>query len=148
MPDHSPSTDERASLAQPSQSSSPLECTSHLGYSLVLNAMMLANTFREMRKGALEGKDVEYTEDRLFEVPQTSIDQMKHPQHPEYPVYYRHRILRPLPNGSVHRLTQDSILHFTWLESVNEHPNETVALEILERTMPQWGFDFQPRPAV
>ena len=34
MPDHSPSTDERASLAQPSQSSSPLECTSHLGFSL------------------------------------------------------------------------------------------------------------------
>ena len=36
MPDHSPSTDERASLAQPSQSSSPLECTSHLGFSLVV----------------------------------------------------------------------------------------------------------------
>ena len=35
MTDHSPSTDERASLAQPSQSSSPLECTSHLGFSLV-----------------------------------------------------------------------------------------------------------------
>ena len=35
MPDHSPSTDERASLAQPSQSSSPLECTSHRGFSLV-----------------------------------------------------------------------------------------------------------------
>ena len=35
MPDHSPSTDERASLTQPSQSSSPLECTSHLGFSLV-----------------------------------------------------------------------------------------------------------------
>ncbi len=35
VPDHSPSTDERASLAQPSQSSSPLECTSHLGFSLV-----------------------------------------------------------------------------------------------------------------
>ena len=35
MPDHSPSTDESASLAQPSQSSSPLECTSHLGFSLV-----------------------------------------------------------------------------------------------------------------
>ena len=34
MTDHSPSTDERASLAQPSQSSSPLECTSHLGFSL------------------------------------------------------------------------------------------------------------------
>ena len=115
---------------------------------LVLNAMMLANTFREMRKGASEGEDVEYTKDRLFEVPQASIDQMKYPQHPEYPVYYRHRILRPLPNGSVHRLTQDSILHFTWLESVNEHPNETVALEMLERTMPQWGFDYQPRPTV
>ena len=35
VPDHSPSTDERASLAQPSQFSSPLECTSHLGFSLV-----------------------------------------------------------------------------------------------------------------
>ena len=34
MPDHPPSTDARASLAQPSQSSSPLECTSHLGFSL------------------------------------------------------------------------------------------------------------------
>ena len=115
---------------------------------LVLNAMMLANTFKEMRKGAPEGKDVVDTEDRLFEVPQTSIDQMQHPQHPEYPVYYRHRILRPLANGSIHRLTQDSILHFTWLESVNEHPNEAVALEMLERTMPQWGFDYQPRPTV
>ena len=31
----SPSTDERGSLAQQSQSSSPLECTSHLGFSLV-----------------------------------------------------------------------------------------------------------------
>ena len=35
MPDHSASTDERASLAQPSQSSSPLECISHLGFNLV-----------------------------------------------------------------------------------------------------------------
>ena len=35
VPDHSPSTDERASLVQPSQSSSSLECTSHLGFSLV-----------------------------------------------------------------------------------------------------------------
>ena len=35
MPDHSPSTDERASLAQLSQSSLPLECTSHLGFGLV-----------------------------------------------------------------------------------------------------------------
>ena len=113
---------------------------------LVLNAMRLANTFREMRKGAPKGKDVVYTEDRMFEVLQTSIDEMQHPQHPEYPVYYRYRILRSLPNGNIHRLTQDSILHFTWLESVNEHPNESVALEMLERTMPQWGFDYQPRP--
>ena len=115
---------------------------------LLLNAMLLANTFKDMRKGALEGKDVEYTEDHLFEVRQTSIDQMKHPRHPEYPLYYRHRILRSLPNGSVHRLTQDAILHFTWIESVNKHPNETIALEMLERTMPQWGFDYQARPAV
>ncbi len=115
---------------------------------LVLNAMMLANPFKEMRKGAPEGKDVKYTEDHLFEVKQTSVDQMKHPRYPEYPVYYRHRILRPLLNGSVHRLTQDSILHFTWLESVNEHPNETIALEMLDRTMPQWGFDYQARLTV
>lgn len=114
----------------------------------ILNAMKLANTFKDMRKGAPEGKDVEYTEDRLFEVPQTSIDQMPQPQYPEYPVFYRHRILRALPNGRFHRLTQESILHFTWLESVNEHPNETVALEMLERTMPQWGFDYQPSPVV
>ena len=112
----------------------------------ILDAMKLAYTFKEMRKGAPEGKDVEYTEDRMFEVLQTSIDQMPQPQYPEYPVYYRHRILRALPNGGFHRLTQESVLHFTWLESVNEHPNETVALEMLERTMPQWGFDYQPKP--
>ena len=110
--------------------------------------MKLANTFEEMRKGAPEGKDVEYTEDRMFDVPQTSIDQMRQPQYPEYPVYYRHRILRALPNGRIHRLTQESLLHFTWIESVNEHPNETMALEMLERTMPQWGFDYQPIPVV
>ena len=114
----------------------------------VRSSMMLANTFKEMRKGAPEGKNVEYTEDRLFEVSQTSIDQMKYPRHPEYPVYYRHRIVRPLPNGSIHRLTEDSILYFTWLESVNEHPNETVALEMLARTMPQWGFEYQPLATV
>ena len=39
MPDDPPSTDERASLAQPSQSSSPLEFTSHLGFSLAMNVM-------------------------------------------------------------------------------------------------------------
>ena len=114
----------------------------------ILGAMKLANTFKEMRKGAPEGKNVEYTEDRMFQVPQTSLDQMPQPQYPEYPVYYRHRLLRALPNGGLHRLTQESVLHFPWLESVNEHPNETVALEILERTMPQWGFDYQPSPVV
>ena len=114
----------------------------------VRTSMMLANTFKEVRKGAPERKDVEYTEDRLFEVPQTSIYQMKHPKYPEYPVYYRHCIVRPLPNGSIHRLTEDSLLHFTWLESVNEHPNETVALEMLARTMPQWGFEYRPLPTV
>ena len=36
MPDHPTSTHERASLVQPSQSSSPLECTSHLGFGLVV----------------------------------------------------------------------------------------------------------------
>ena len=34
MPSHPYLEDERASLAQPSQSSSSLECTSHLGFSL------------------------------------------------------------------------------------------------------------------
>ena len=114
----------------------------------ILDAMKLANTFKDIREGAPEGKDVEYTEDRMFEVPQTSIYQMRQPQYPEYPVYYRHRILRDLPDGRIHRLTQESILHFTWIESANEHPNETVALEMLERTMPQWGFDFQLIPVV
>ena len=43
MPDHSSSTDERDLLAQPSQSSSPLECTSHLGFSLgYAGAVMMA----------------------------------------------------------------------------------------------------------
>lgn len=114
----------------------------------VRGAMMLADTFREMREGAPEGNDVQYTKAHLFEVPQTSIDQMKYPRHPEYPVYYRHRIVRPLPNGIIHRLTQESILHFTWLESENEHPNEMVALEMLERTMPQWGFEYRTVPTI
>ena len=45
MPSHPPSTDARASLAQPSQYSSPLECTSHLGFSLVAvrNSMIHSN---------------------------------------------------------------------------------------------------------
>ena len=46
MPDHSPSTDERASLAQPSQSSSPLECTSHLGFSLEIPRSQCASAHR------------------------------------------------------------------------------------------------------
>ena len=99
-----------------------------------------------MRQGAPNGKDVEYTEDRLIEVPQISIYQMTHPKYPEYPIYYRHCIVRSSFDGHIHRLTQDSILHFTWLESVNEHPNETMALQILERTMPQWGFECRSLP--
>ena len=112
----------------------------------VLSAMALADTFRETRSGALEGREVNYARPRFFEVLQTSIDRMDFPKHPEYPVYYRHRIVRPLPNGNVHRLTQDAILNFTWLESVNEHPNETIILDLLERIMPQWGFEYQPEP--
>ena len=125
----------------------PVRWTPHHPES-VLEAMKLANTFKEMRKGAREGKDVEYSEDRLIEVPQTSIDEMQYPKYPKYPVYYRHRIVRPLPDGNIHRLTENSILHFTWLESVNEHPNETIALELIERNMPQWGFEYQPVPTV
>ena len=41
MPDHSPNTDERASRAQPSQYSSPLECTFHLGLSLAILTALL-----------------------------------------------------------------------------------------------------------
>ena len=112
----------------------------------VIEAMKLANTFKEMRRSAPKGKDMVSTEDRLFEVPQTSIYEMPHPKHPEYPVYYRHRIVRHIANGGIHRLTQDSILHFTWLESVNEHSNEKIALEMLERTMPRWGFEYRSHP--
>ena len=112
----------------------------------VQSAMLLANTFKEMRRGAPEGKAVEFTEDRLFEVPQPSLSEMKYPKYPEYPIYYRHRIMRTMPDGRIHRLSQDAILHFSWLESVIEHPNETVALEIMERSMPQWGFEYQSRP--
>ena len=50
MPDHLPSTDERASLAQPSQSSSPLECTSHLGFSLGLDTERQRLAFRSLNR--------------------------------------------------------------------------------------------------
>lgn len=109
----------------------------------LINAMMLSDAFRDTRSGVPESKGVTYTEDRFFEVRQTSVDQMKHPKHPEYPVLYRSRIVRRLRDGSIHRLTQNSILFFTWLESINEHRNETIALELFERTMLQWGFDYR-----
>ena len=51
MPDHTPSTDERASLAQPSQSSSSLECTSHLGLGLAI-------VFAEMERGLARERTV------------------------------------------------------------------------------------------
>ena len=58
MPNHPPSTDERASLAQPSQSSSPLECTSHLGFSLVAELDRGENvTFTGTVESANRGKD-------------------------------------------------------------------------------------------
>ena len=109
----------------------------------VIEAMKLANTFRDMRQGTRDGKEVQYTEDCFVEVSQTSIDDMKHPKHPAYPVYYRHRIVNKVMGRIIHRLTQASILYFTWLESVNEHPNETIALEFFRRTMPQWGFEYE-----
>ena len=111
---------------------------------LVYTAMALANTFKETRKGAPGGHNVQLTRDHLFSVTQPSIDQMKYPRHAQNPVHYRYRIIRNLGNRMVHRLTKDSLLDFTWLESVNEHPHETVALEVIGRTIPQWGFEYEP----
>ena len=90
-------------------------------------AMAVADTFRKTRAGAPDGHVVEYSQDRFLEVPQTTIDQMEYPKHPEYSVHYRHRIVRKLGDEgrSIHRLTQESRLNFVWLESVNEHPHET-----------------------
>ena len=70
MPDHSPSTDERASLAQPSQSSSSLECTSHLGFSLVVSHLWNSN-FRQATPRTPEPNFTafalfDYTVDRLL----------------------------------------------------------------------------------
>ena len=111
---------------------------------LVRTAMALADTFKETRTGAPGVNNVQFTEDHLFNVPQCSIDQMEYPRHPQNPVHYRYRIIRHLGDRMVHRLTQDSLLDFTWLESVNEHPHETVALEVIGRTIPQWGFEYEP----
>ena len=112
----------------------------------VCQAMLVADTFRETRKGASDGIAIEPDEDRFIEVPQTTIDQMKYPKYPEYPVHYRNRIIRKLGDGGriVHRLSKESRLNFVWLESVNEHPHETVVLETFGRVMPQWGFEYEP----
>ena len=110
----------------------------------VIRAMLVANPFKEMRSGASDGIPVNYTEDDFFPVAQTSIDEMQHPKHPEYPVYYRYRTIRRTGENFNHSITKDALLFFTWLESVNEHPNETVALRTVARTMPQWGFEYQP----
>ena len=109
----------------------------------ICQAMKVADTFRETRKGASEGIAIKPDEDWFIEVPQTTIDQMKYPK---YPVHYRRRVTRKLGDERqiVHRLSQESRLNFVWLESVNEHPHETVVLEMLSRTMPQWGFEYQP----
>ena len=113
---------------------------------LVIPAMMLADTFKDMRKGATDGFPVRFTEDNFVETRQTPVDQMEFPRHPEHPLFYRQRIVREIDPTRVHRLTQEHYLDFTWLESVNEHRNETIALQLLERTFPQWGFDYQPIP--
>lgn len=114
----------------------------------IIDAMLVADSFKDMRGGHPEGRATTYTDDRFFEVQQTGIDNMKHPKHPEYPIFYRSRIVRRLRDGNTHRLFQNSILHFTWLESVNEHRNETIALELFERAMLQWGFDYQAIPTI
>ena len=113
---------------------------------LLYRAMAVADTFRETRAGASDGTEIRYSEGRFFKVPQTSVDEMKYPKYPEYPVHYRHRIIRKLGYDSpvIHRLVQESRLNFLWLESVNEHPHETKVLEMLRRTMPQWGFEYEP----
>ena len=113
---------------------------------LVYRTMAIADAFRETRAGAPDGTAIIYSEDQFFEVPHTSIDQMKYPKYPEYPVHYRHRIIRKLRHEGpvMHRLSQASRLNFVWLESVNEHPHETQVLEMLRRTMPQWGFEYEP----
>ena len=49
---------------------------------LVYRAMAAADTFRETRAGASDGTEIRYSEDQFFEVPQTSIDEMKHPKYP------------------------------------------------------------------
>ena len=52
VPDHSPNTDERASLAQPTQSSSPLECTSYLGFSLDYNQVVSVRSLNSPKRNA------------------------------------------------------------------------------------------------
>ena len=112
----------------------------------VYRTMALADTFKETRAGTAEGTVISYSQDRFLEVPQSTIDEMEYPKYPEYPVHYRYRIVNRLGDESriTHRFTQESRLNFLWLESVNEHPHETVVLEMLSRTMPQWGFEYEP----
>ena len=110
----------------------------------VYKAMALADTFKETREGASDGTSIQHSQDRFFEVPQRNIDQMKYPEYPKYPVHYRYRIIRKIGDRQFHRLTKDSLLNFGWLEGVNEHPHETVVLEMLDRTMSQWGFKYEP----
>lgn len=69
---------------------------------------------------------------------------MKKPEHPAYPVYYRYRIVNKIGTHVIHRITKDPMLNFQWLESVNEHPHETIALETLAAIAPQWGFKYEP----
>ena len=115
---------------------------------LVRRAMLLADTFKDTRHGWPDGVPTYYSQDGFFEVPQTSIDQMRYPKYPAYPVFYRRRIIRKQGYQGLftHRLTQESRLDFLWIESVNEHPHEIVVLEMLARTAPQWGFEYERVP--
>ena len=110
----------------------------------VLEATAMADSFRSTRNEHTEENDDRRIPNQIFPVWQSTIDDMKKPEHPAYPVYYRYRIVRRVSDRVTHRLTKDPILNFPWLESVNEHPHETIVLETLAAIAPQWGFEYEP----
>ena len=110
----------------------------------VLEAMAVANSFKKTRNHQTEGSDDRHIANQIFPVWQSTIDDMKKPEHPAFPLYYRYRIIQNLNDSLIHNLTKDDMLNFQWLESVNEHPHETVALELLSEIAPVWGFHYTP----
>ena len=107
-------------------------------------ATALANTLKATRHDNHEGNDDRHIANQIFPVRQKTIDDMKKPEHPAYPVYYRYRVVNKIGAHIIHRLTKDPMLNFQWLESVNEHPHETIVLETLAAIAPQWGFKYEP----